>query len=62
MPQKTEAHTMLPLPLEVADEVVDGGRQVLLGVQRDAILADLAVEVQSTSTGSPEKVKHLFTA
>lgn len=62
MPQKTKAHIMLPLPLEVADQFVNGGRQELLGVQRDAVLADLEMEVQSASTGSPETVKHLFTA
>ena len=49
MPQKTEAHIMLPLPLEVADQLVNGGRQELLGVQRDAVLARLEVRVQAGS-------------
>ncbi|HEX9899571.1 MAG TPA: hypothetical protein VGC81_10115 [Candidatus Methylomirabilis sp.] len=51
MPQKTEAHIMLPLPLEIADETVNGGRQKFLGVHGDTVLADL--EVQMRPAGPP---------
>lgn len=51
MPQKTEAHIMLPLPVEVADKFVDHGRQEFLGVDGDAVPVDLEVEVRSA--GAP---------
>jgi hypothetical protein len=47
MPPDTEAHIMLPLFLEVADQLVDGGRQVLLGGYGNAVLADLEVQVRA---------------
>jgi hypothetical protein len=51
MPPDTEAHIMLPLFLEVADQLVDGGWQVILGVYGNAVFADL--EVQVWAAGPP---------
>jgi hypothetical protein len=48
--------------LQVADLLGNGGREEVLEVDQDVVLANLEVEVNSTIKGSPEKVKHLCAA